>query len=250
MVVKSKDNSIITLHEKVAILSANEIRLQARIELVESANGIIDGSAEEVNKSHVSTVTEKLNEIQLLKSKVEEKEQVIRDKERVISDINRELVKKSDMLTEKEDYIRNVDNMYAEIINRKDGSMATLLQIMEADDEMTKKFKRMLVKVLAEKEFNNIKEMYMNISHKNVSTQVDERKTRNKADDGSGNNRKGDFKKCQSCSVSNAEDTNVGVTQGVSRNDSVSDKDDKENMVAIRAVNLPPEKPTYIDYSV
>ena len=247
--IKSKENSIITLHEKVALLSASEVRLQARIELLESTNQIIDGSVDLVNESQISSKIDDMSEIQRLKSKLEEKEQCIATKEKRINDINNELVQTSDVLAEREEYIRNVDSMYAEIINRKDGSISGLLQIVDADDEMNKRFKRMLVKVLAEKEFNNIKEMYMSMSHKNASTQVDEKITRAGSIEIGVNTNTEELcnrKEGQNKHVATAgnDSGNLDIVEVVQNNPALltpSQAKDKEELVTIRIINLPPD---------
>ena len=84
-----------------------------------------------------------------------------------------ELTTTKDKLAEKDMYIRNVDKLYGEIIESKDKTIECFNRVTSADDEMAKGFKRLLMKTLADKEVQNVKELYMEMKCRNVSTQAE-----------------------------------------------------------------------------
>ena len=76
-------------------------------------------------------------------------------------------------MAEKNEYVKNIDSHYSEIIKNKDQSVKEMTKITVNDNELSANFKRLLIKNLAEKETNNIKELCREMKCCDVQTQTD-----------------------------------------------------------------------------
>ena len=172
-VLCQKDKSIIGLHEKVELARVTEIRLNAKLEMMEAMTFTDEPGMKVINPDDIDRSAEKISTIRELEEMIKVKDDNIHLSGEKLNKVKKELTVAKDQLAEKDTYIKNVDNMYAEIINRKNKTIEYFTQVTDADDEMAKGFKRLLMKTLAEKEVQNIKELYMEMKCKNASVQAE-----------------------------------------------------------------------------
>ena len=128
--------------------------------------------ADVVDSESVDRSAEKISKIRELEEKLKVKDASLEQSCEKVSEARQELTKLKDLLAEKDTYIKNVDNLYAEILNRKDQSIEYFNRVTNDDDEVAKGFKRLLMKSLAEKEVQNIKELYNEMKCRNVNMQI------------------------------------------------------------------------------
>ena len=167
-----KEKSIIGLHEKLELARVNEIRLLAKVELLESITASKQVGMNIVENEAMDRCAEKISKIQELEKQVSVKESQIADNNRKIEKLNQDLTITNDLLAEKDKHINNIDRMYAETIETKNKVIEQLTRVTNTEDELALGFKRILIKTLAEKELRNVKELYMDMKCTNASTQT------------------------------------------------------------------------------
>ena len=167
-----KEKSIIGLHEKIELARVTEDRLNAKVENLESMTLKNDVGLNVIDATSMDRTAEKISKIRELEEENKQKAEMIEKHSEKINEVRLELTRMKDMLAEKDMYIKNVDNLYEEIINRKDKTIECFNRVTEADDEMAKGFKRLLMKTMADKEMQNVKELYREMKSRNVSVQT------------------------------------------------------------------------------
>ena len=166
-----KEKAIIGLHEKLEVARVVENRLNSKIETLENIT-LAEGDMNVIDATSIDRNAEKIEKIRKMEDETKRKDEKIEELSGKVNKLNIELTRMKDMVAEKNLYIKNVDSMYEEIIDKKNKTIECFNRVADADDEMAKGFKRLLMKTLAEKEVQNVKALYMEMKCSNVSTQT------------------------------------------------------------------------------
>ena len=204
----------------------------------------VSNNAEEVKAIHEISIdknAEKMAKIKNIEDQMTTNQAELLVKDKQILSLEQKLTISNDLLKEKEIYIKNVDNMYGDIIQTKDDVINNFKRINDNDDDIAKNFKRILVKTLADKELNNVKELYKAVKCHDAQCQTEVMKNSENRSDNENKRQSPSGEEIEGA-VEEEKDVNFSdmVKKTVVTPDVVESDKDKD-LVSIRVSNLPPD---------